>query len=245
MPELPTGHVTLLFTDIEDGGAAFWRAAPAAGAGPRARLWEEQPEAMRGALARHGAILRAAIDGSGGRVFKTVGDAFCAVFANASAACRAAIAAQAALRGAPESVDVWTCGRRRHDRRWPVLDRFPAGRCGPPAHLHTSTPPHLHTSTPALRVRMALHAGSAEPRDDDFFGPVVNRVARLLGIAHGGQVLRSGAAREALGDELPADASFIDLGPHRLRDLQSPEQVFQWSGGRADRAPPRRDPPGD
>ncbi|MDQ3250989.1 MAG: adenylate/guanylate cyclase domain-containing protein, partial [Actinomycetota bacterium] len=41
----------------------------------------------------------------------------------------------------------------------------------------------------ALRVRMALHTGSAEERDGDYFGPPLNRVARLLSAAHGGQTL--------------------------------------------------------
>jgi len=42
-----------------------------------------------------------------------------------------------------------------------------------------------------LRVRMSLHMGVAEERDGDYFGPPVNRVARLLSAAHGGQVLLS------------------------------------------------------
>ena len=45
--------------------------------------------------------------------------------------------------------------------------------------------------TGPLRVRMALHTGAAEERDGDYFGPPVNRVARLLSAAHGGQVLLS------------------------------------------------------
>ena len=49
--------------------------------------------------------------------------------------------------------------------------------------------------TGPLRVRMALHTGVAEERDGDYFGPPVNRVARLLSAAHGGQVLLSLPAR--------------------------------------------------
>src|ERR671921_2681608 len=48
----------------------------------------------------------------------------------------------------------------------------------------------------ALRVRMALHTGAAEERDGDYFGPPLNRVARLLSVAHGGQVLLSAATYE-------------------------------------------------
>src|SRR5687768_171723 len=47
-----------------------------------------------------------------------------------------------------------------------------------------------------FRVRMALHVGAAEERDGDYFGPPLNRVARLLSAAHGGQVLLSLATQE-------------------------------------------------
>ena len=61
MSSQPTGTVTSLFTDIEGS----------------TKLWEQHPEAMRKALARHDTILRTAIEDSGGYVFKTIGDAFC------------------------------------------------------------------------------------------------------------------------------------------------------------------------
>jgi predicted ATPase/class 3 adenylate cyclase len=83
------------------------------------------------------------------------------------------------------------------------------------------------TTPEPLRVRMALHTGDAEPQDEDYFGPAVNRCARLRAIAHGGQVLLSTATAELVTDELPAGASLKDMGAHRLRDLQRPEQVFQ------------------
>jgi predicted ATPase/class 3 adenylate cyclase len=78
-----------------------------------------------------------------------------------------------------------------------------------------------------IRVRMALHAGTAEQRDGDYFGPSVNRVARLLSIGHGGQVLISGAVAELVGTEMPAQSSLRDLGEHRLKDLSLPERVYQ------------------
>src|SRR5690242_16610748 len=53
-----------------------------------------------------------------------------------------------------------------------------------------------------LRVRMAVHAGDAEPRGDDWFGPALNRTARLMGLAHGGQILISSAAYELASDAL-------------------------------------------
>jgi predicted ATPase/class 3 adenylate cyclase len=81
--------------------------------------------------------------------------------------------------------------------------------------------------TGALRVRMALHMGAAEERDGDYFGPPVNRVARLLSAGHGGQVLLSLPTHEMVRDQLPAGMSLVELGEHRLKDLFRPERVFQ------------------
>lgn len=78
-----------------------------------------------------------------------------------------------------------------------------------------------------LRVRMALHSGVADERDGDYFGPTVNRVARLLAIGHGGQVLVSGASAELLQGEMPPQWSLRDLGKHRLKDLARSEHVYQ------------------
>src|SRR5919112_3901114 len=78
-----------------------------------------------------------------------------------------------------------------------------------------------------LRVRMALHTGAAEERDGDYFGPPVNRVARLMSAAHGGQVLLSLPAQELVRDQLPTRTSLRDLGEYRLKDLFRPERIFQ------------------
>jgi predicted ATPase/class 3 adenylate cyclase len=78
-----------------------------------------------------------------------------------------------------------------------------------------------------LRVRMALHAGSAHERDGDYFGPAVNRVARLLAVGHGGQVLLSGACAELFQAEPPPECSLRDLGEHRLKDLAQSERIYQ------------------
>ena len=85
MADLPTGTVTLLFTDIEGS----------------TRLWEAHAEAMRAALARHDALLRHCIDDHKGHVFKTGGDAFCAAFHTAADALAAALEAQRALHREP------------------------------------------------------------------------------------------------------------------------------------------------
>jgi predicted ATPase/class 3 adenylate cyclase len=81
--------------------------------------------------------------------------------------------------------------------------------------------------TGPLRVRMALHTGATEEKDGDYFGPPVNRVARLLSAAHGGQVLLSLATQELVRDQLPPDVELRDLGERRLKDLFGPERVFQ------------------
>ena len=79
----------------------------------------------------------------------------------------------------------------------------------------------------ALRVRCGLHAGVTERRDNDFFGGAVNRAARIMSIAHGGQILLSQAVATLVGERLPPGAALRDLGAVRLRGLESPERVFQ------------------
>jgi predicted ATPase len=78
-----------------------------------------------------------------------------------------------------------------------------------------------------IRVRVALHTGTCEERDGDYFGQTLNRVARLLSIGHGGQILVSLVASELVRDLLPEDVRLKDLGAHRLKDLMRPESVFQ------------------
>ena len=73
-----------------------------------------------------------------------------------------------------------------------------------------------------LPVRMGLATGEAELRDGDYFGAVLNRAARLMAAGHGGQIL---VAESTAG--LLSGVDLIDLGPHRLRDLPTPVQVFQ------------------
>ena len=82
MPELPTGTVTFLFTDIEGS----------------TQRWEHQPDLMRRAFARHETILRAAMAAHAGYVYKMIGDAFQVAFATAPAALAAALEAQRGLQ---------------------------------------------------------------------------------------------------------------------------------------------------
>jgi predicted ATPase len=73
-----------------------------------------------------------------------------------------------------------------------------------------------------LPVRMGLATGSTEPRNGDYFGPVLNRTARIMAAGHGGQILLSGSTA-GLVDGL----DLADLGVHRLRDLSGTEHLFQ------------------
>ena len=168
----PSGAVTLVFTDVEDS----------------IRLWEADRDAMAEVSARHNRLVREQVEAGGGQVFKAVGEAFRAVFADPSAALASAVAVQRAVDAEP----------------WP---------------------PGL-----PIRVRVALHSGACVERDGDYVGPVVNRVAGLLAIGHGGQVLASGAARELLADRLAGGIGLRDLGEHQLKDLGRAERVFQVTG---------------
>jgi predicted ATPase len=78
-----------------------------------------------------------------------------------------------------------------------------------------------------ISVRMGLHTGEATERDGDYFGPAVNRAARIKAIAHGGQVLCSELTAGLVKDEVPV----VDLGQQRLRDLSAAQRIFQVDGG--------------
>ncbi len=78
-----------------------------------------------------------------------------------------------------------------------------------------------------LPVRMGLHTGEAELRDGDYFGSTLNRCARLMGVAHGGQIVCSAVTAELVRDR----DDLRDLGEHRLRDLSRAERVWQVGGG--------------
>jgi predicted ATPase/class 3 adenylate cyclase len=178
--ELPSGTVTFVFTDVVGS----------------TRLWEEHPDEMHDALARHDELVRGAIEALGGHVVKTTGDGFHAAFAIASDAIEAAVAAQLALAAEPWSDP------------------------GP------------------LRVRMGVHTGAGEVRDGDYYGTALNRAARLMSVAHGGQIVCSESTAGLARETLPADTAFVDLGVHRLRDLDVPERLFQVSHPRLDGAFP-------
>ncbi|MBN8477498.1 MAG: tetratricopeptide repeat protein [Burkholderiales bacterium] len=78
-----------------------------------------------------------------------------------------------------------------------------------------------------LKIRSGIHAGAVTARDHDYYGSTVNRAARIMSSAHGGQILVSHAAADLVADRLPRDLELVDLGEVRLRDLTSPERLYQ------------------
>ncbi len=73
-----------------------------------------------------------------------------------------------------------------------------------------------------IRVRMGLHTGEADERAGNYFGPALNRCARLMAAGHGGQILCSSVTAEMV-----AGVALLDLGEHRLPDLSAPLRVYQ------------------
>jgi class 3 adenylate cyclase len=167
--ERPTGTVTFLFTDIEGS----------------TKLWEQHPEAMKAAVARHDAILQDAVEAHLGYVVKTMGDGLLAAFGTAHAALAAAVQAQRSLLA-----ETWS-------------------------------------EIGSLRARMALHTGPAEEREGDYFGPALNRAARLMAAGHGGQILLTQATYELVHHHVVSQITLRDLGERRLKDLIRPEHVYQ------------------
>jgi class 3 adenylate cyclase len=84
-----------------------------------------------------------------------------------------------------------------------------------------------------LRVRVAVHTGEAHEREGDYFGPTVNRAARLRALASGGATVVSQATAEIVRDRLPEELELVDVGSHELRGLSRPERLFELrpSGG--------------
>ncbi len=94
--------------------------------------------------------------------------------------------------------------------------------------------------TGVLKVRMGLHTDSAVLRDGQYVNPPLNRCARLMAAAHGGQILVSDATEALARSQLPDGAGLIDLGVHRLRDLAEPMHIFQITHPDLPRARSRR-----
>jgi len=169
MADLPTGTVTLLFTDIEGS----------------TRLHQQLGDRYASLLAECRQLLRAAFQQWNGHEVDTQGDAFFVAFARATDAVSAAVAAQRAL-----FAHVWPQGV-------------------------------------TVRVRMWLHTGEPQLAAEGYVGLNVHRAARIMSVGHGGQVLLSQTTRDLVEHALPEGVSLLDVGAHRLKDLQQKSQLFQ------------------
>jgi predicted ATPase/class 3 adenylate cyclase/Tfp pilus assembly protein PilF len=164
MPDLPSGTVTFIFADLEDGDILD-----------------------SGGTDNYAAAFRRAVQANGGHIYKKVGNAFQAAFPTAGMAVDAAAQAQRELQ------------------------------------ISSGSPQSLISN----KARMALHSGVTDIRDGGYVGPLLNRVARLLAAANGGQVLLTEATAELLRDYTMQGVSLRDLGDHRLKDLTRPERIYQ------------------
>jgi class 3 adenylate cyclase len=82
-----------------------------------------------------------------------------------------------------------------------------------------------------VKIRIGIHSGRPTLTDTGYVGLAVHAVARICSAAHGGQILLSAAARDAVGRARPAGLRFRSLGSHRLRGLREPLALFQVEAG--------------
>ncbi len=80
---------------------------------------------------------------------------------------------------------------------------------------------------PEIRVRMGVHTGTADERDGDYFGPTLNRTARIMSAGHGGHILVSAVTADLLASRIGPDIELVDRGPHRLSGLHDQIQIFE------------------
>ncbi|HEU4672393.1 MAG TPA: adenylate/guanylate cyclase domain-containing protein, partial [Candidatus Limnocylindrales bacterium] len=78
-----------------------------------------------------------------------------------------------------------------------------------------------------VQVRIGLHTGDGIVANDDYVGLDVHRAARVMAAAHGGQVLASATTAGLAGRAALEGVELRDLGEHRLRDLSTPERLYQ------------------
>jgi class 3 adenylate cyclase len=169
MTGLPSGTVTLVFSDIEGS----------------TRLLQDLGETYEQVLTDHRQLLSSRFEEHDGVVVDMQGDAFFVAFARAQDAVLGAVEAQRALAA----------------HEWP--------------------------GQRALRARMAIHTGEPTRVGRGFVGLAVHRAARICAAGHGGQILISSTTRDLVQDNLPSGVVAIDLGEHRLKDLDRTEAIAQ------------------
>jgi len=165
-------------------------------------LWEAEEEIARHSLHAHDAVMRAALQKHGGYEVKTEGDAFMVAFPLPSQALRFCVEVQ----------------RNLHEHPWSdALLARPEAEIG--------------SGFRGLRVRMGVHEGSPECRmhgnKADYYGPMVNRAARISGIGHGGQILVSAETWAHAARDVRASVEATVLGTYRLRSLSGTQEIVQ------------------
>ena len=167
--KLPTGRVTLLFTDIEASTA----------------LLEMLGDGYIDILNDVRSLMRDAVGSAGGVEVDARADEFFAAFPRASDAVQAALAIQRTLR----------------ERRWPGGIK--------------------------VLVRAGIHSGTPKLTEGSYVGLPVHTANRICSAAHGGQILISDQAQEAMDGAAPAGVSLRELGPFRLRGIVQGHVLFQ------------------
>jgi predicted ATPase/class 3 adenylate cyclase len=117
----------------------------------------------------------------------------------------------------------------------------PAQAVGAVADFQRELAGHAWPDAAIVRVRVGIHTGLGTIGGDNYIGLDVHRAARITSAGHGGQVLISQATAVLTEHHLPESTQLRSLGEHRLKDLASPEPLFQLLiGGLASEYPPIR-----
>jgi len=104
---------------------------------------------------------------------------------------------------------------------------FPRARDALVAAVNGQRELAAHEWPASFKVRMGLHTGDPVSSETGYVGIDVHRAARICAAGHGGQIVVSATTRNLVGDDLPGEIGFIDLGEHQLKDLPAPERLFQ------------------
>ena len=207
-------------------------------------LWAQIPELMAPALDAHHELIRALITKHNAYEVKTIGDAFMVVSTSLENVTMLALDIQDEFKNFPWGTDLI-------DDVYVQLEmQLREESANVPAPVAEDL---YKTIWGGLRVRVGVHYGFGDIRLDDvskgydYYGGVVNTAARVESIAHGGQVLMSSTAFDALyqtetGTKLATTITVIDLGPQILKGLEDPVSIQQISRGvfSARRFPPLR-----
>ena len=222
----PTGNLAIVFTDIRSSTL----------------LWELIPSAMESAIKVHNSILRRLLRTIGGYEVKTDGDAFMVTFPDPLSALKWCIYGQVQLLQADWPQKLLDCPEGRPIYVDSMESIHPSQKDNGQT-LSTTLEGHSNIKPiyRGLAVRMGIHYGTPICELDpitqrmDYFGLMVNRAARITGIAHGGQICISSDVYEQCMKRLAHDSSveasllfpkFYSLGTVRLRGLEFAESIY-------------------